>query len=148
MSASEPPTRADAVIVGAGACGGVVARALAEAGVSVIVLEAGRRGKPATDLRNSESNAAKIQWTEPRVYTGKHAVVPKAGAGVGGGTLTWLGVMPRFHPADFRTRSTEGVGDDWPIAYDDLRPYYAQVERAFGVAGECGPFAPEPYELP
>ena len=85
-------------------------------------------------------------WTEPRVYAGKTPVVPKAGVGVGGGTLAWLGVMPRFHPADFRTHSTEGVGADWPIAYDDLRPYYAKVEREFGVAGECGPFAPEPYD--
>ena len=74
--------------------------------------------------------------------------MPKAGIGVGGGTLAWLGVMPRFHPADFRTHSTEGVGADWPIGYDDLRPHYAKVEREFGVAGECGPFAPEPYELP
>ena len=53
-----------------------------------------------------------------------------------------------FIRADFRTRSTEGVGDDWPLGYDDLRPYYEKVEREFGVAGECGPFAPEPYELP
>ena len=82
-------------------------------------------------------------WTEPRVYAGKHGVVPKTGVGVGGGTLVWLGVMPRFHPEDFRTRSTEGVGADWPIGYDDLRPYYEQIEREFGVAGECGPFAPE-----
>ena len=139
---------ADVVIVGAGACGGLVARDLAAAGMTVVVLEAGKRLEPRTDLRNSESNAAKIQWAEPRVYAGRHAVVPKAGAGVGGGTLTWLGVMPRFHPADFRTRSTESVGADWPIGYDDLRPYYAKVEREFGVAGECGPFSPEPYDLP
>jgi len=112
------------------------------------VLEAGKRFNPATDLRNSEANGGKIQWVGPRVYTGKHAVVPKAGTGVGGGTLTWLGVMPRFHPEDFRTNSTEGVGEDWPISYADLRPYYAKVEREFGVAGECGPFAPEQYQLP
>jgi choline dehydrogenase-like flavoprotein len=70
------------------------------------------------------------------------------GVGVGGGTLPWLGVMPRFAPDDFRTRSTEGVGADWPIGYADLRAHYAKVEQEFGVAGECGPFAPEPYELP
>ncbi len=138
----------DAVVVGAGACGGLVAKRLAEAEMSVVVLEAGKRFDPAKDLRNSEANGAKIQWVEPRVYTGKHAVVPKAGMGVGGGTLTWLGVMPRFHPEDFKTKSTEGVGEDWPIGYEDLRPYYARVEREFGVAGECGPFAPEKYELP
>ena len=139
---------ADVVVVGAGACGGVVAKTLAAAGLSVVVLEAGKRFDPATDLANSEANAAKIMWSEPRVYAGKSGVVPKAGVGVGGGTLTWLGVMPRFHPADFRTKSNEGVGEDWPIGYDELRPWYAKVEREFGVAGECGPFAPEPYELP
>jgi choline dehydrogenase-like flavoprotein len=138
----------DVVIVGAGACGALVASKLAERGMSVTVLEAGKRYDPARDLANSEANAAKIMWTEPRVYTGGHAVVPKTGVGVGGGTLTWLGVMPRFHPADFRTHSTEGVGRDWPIAYDDLRAHYQTVEREFGVAGEPGPFAPEPYDLP
>ena len=142
------PVINDAVIIGAGACGSLIAAKLAERGMSVVVLEAGKRFDRATDLANSEANGAKIMWTEPRVYAGKHGVVPKAGVGVGGGTLAWLGVMPRFHPADFRTYSTEGVGADWPISYEDLRPYYQQVEREFGVAGECGPFAPEHYELP
>src|SRR6266516_3221508 len=95
----------DVLIVGAGACGSLVAK----------------------ELQNSEANAAKIMWTEPRVYTGKDAIVPKAGVGVGGGTLVWLGVAPRFHPADFRTYSTDGVGADWPISYADLKPYYAKV---------------------
>ncbi len=134
--------------MGAGACGSLVAKELAERGFSVVVLEAGKRFNPAADLLNSEANAGKIMWTEPRVYTGKHPIVPKAGIGVGGGTLVWLGVAPRFHPADFRTYSTEGVGADWPISYDDLRPFYAKVEKEFGIAGECGPFPPEPYDLP
>src|SRR3954471_5462425 len=95
----------DVVIVGAGACGALVAAKLAERGIAVTVLEAGKRYDPARDLANSEANAAKILWSEPRVYAGGHAVVPKTGAGVGGGTLTWLGVMPRFHRADFRTYS-------------------------------------------
>lgn len=138
----------DIVIIGAGACGSVAAKELSERGFSVLVLEAGRRYHAQNDLQNTEANGGKILWTEPRNFVGKDFVMPKAGAGVGGGTLAWLGVMPRFHRADFRTRSTEGVGDDWPIGYDDLRPYYGKVEREFGVAGECGPFAPEPYQLP
>jgi choline dehydrogenase-like flavoprotein len=138
----------DVVIVGAGACGSLVACELAARGASVVVLEAGPRVDRVVHLRNSESNAGRIMWQEPRVHTGRHPIVPKAGVGVGGGTLSWLGVSPRFHPADFRTASTEGVGDDWPLSYDDLRPHYAAVERSLGVAGECGPFAPEPYTLP
>ncbi|MEW6306322.1 MAG: GMC family oxidoreductase [Verrucomicrobiota bacterium] len=143
-----PAQTTDVVVVGAGACGSLVAKELAERGFSVVVLEAGKRFDPAQDLPNTEANGAKILWNEPRVYTGKHAIIPKAGIGVGGGTLVWLGVMPRFHPNDFKTYSTEGVGADWPIGYDELRPHYAKVEREFGVAGECGPFAPEAYQLP
>lgn len=138
----------DAVIVGSGPCGALVAKDLAARGFSVRILEAGRRHDPAGDLRNRESNGARILWNEPRVYSGKDSVIPKAGLGVGGGTLAWLGVMPRFHRADFKTYSTEGVGADWPIGYDDLRADYAAVERELGVAGECGPFAPEKYALP
>jgi choline dehydrogenase-like flavoprotein len=138
----------DVVIVGAGACGSLVARELAVAGFSVTVLEAGKRFDPARDLPNTEANASKIMWTEPRVFAGRDGVVPKMGVGVGGGTLPWLGVMPRFARSDFRTYSTEGVGADWPIGYDDLRDHYAKVERELGVAGECGPYAPESYELP
>src|SRR5436190_23672207 len=85
---------ADIVIVGAGACGGLAAHALAARGFSVVVLEAGKRFDGANALANSESNAAKILWTEPRVYHGRHGIVPKTGLGVGGGTLTCLGVMP------------------------------------------------------
>jgi choline dehydrogenase-like flavoprotein len=139
---------ADVAVVGSGPCGSLVAKELAAHGYAVVVLEAGKRFDPAHDLPNTEANAAKIMWTEPRVFAGRDAVAPKTGVGVGGGTLPWLGVMPRFGRSDFLTYSTEGVGADWPIGYDDLRDHYAKVEREFGVAGECGPFAPEPYTLP
>lgn len=142
---SAPAT--DVIIVGAGACGSLLASDLSAAGLKVTVLDAGPRFARA-DLPNAEANGAKIIWTQPRVFSGKHSVAPKTGIGIGGGTLAWLGVVPRFHPRDFRTHSTEGVGSDWPIGYDDLRFHYAQVERELGVAGECGPFAPEPYALP
>ena len=138
----------DVIVVGAGPTGSLVALRMAAKGLSVLILEAGQRFGGHNALTNSEANAGKIMWSEPRNHVGSDFVVPKAGMGVGGGTLPWLGVMPRFHRDDFRTHSTEGVGDDWPITYDDLRPHYERVEREFGAAGECGPFAPESYTLP
>ena len=141
-------TSYDVIIVGAGPTGSLVALRMAAKGLSVLVLEAGQCVGRHNALTNSEANAGRILWSEPRQHVGSDFVVPKAGMGVGGGTLAWLGVMPRFHRDDFRTRSTEGVGDDWPLSYDELRPHYERVEREFGTAGECGPFAPENYTLP
>ena len=138
----------DVLVVGAGATGALVALRMAARGLTVVVLEAGPRFSGYTALGNAEANAGKIMWSEPRKFVGSDFVVPKTGTGVGGGTLPWLGVVPRFHQDDFRTYSTEGVGADWPIGYDDLRPHYETIEREFGVAGECGPFAPEAYALP
>jgi choline dehydrogenase-like flavoprotein len=138
----------DVLIVGAGATGALVALRMAAHGLTVCVLEAGPRFSGRTALQNAEVNASKIMWSESRNFVGSDFVIPKAGTGVGGGTLPWLGVVPRFHRDDFRTLSTEGVGADWPIGYHDLRPHYEKVEQEFGVAGECGPFAAEPYRLP
>ena len=58
---------------------------------------------------------------------------------VGGLAMHWGGVTPRFSPDDFRHRSLFGVGDDWPISYDDLDPFYQEAEELMGVAGEQGP---------
>jgi choline dehydrogenase-like flavoprotein len=147
-STSQRNLQVDAIIVGAGPTGSLVAEKLAAAGLSVVIIEAGKRFGGHNALLNTEANAGQIMWSEARNHVGSDFIVPKTGVGVGGGTLSWLGVMPRFHQADFRTYSTEGVGADWPIGYDDLRPHYEKVEKEFGLAGECGPFAPETYKLP
>jgi glucose dehydrogenase len=55
---------------------------------------------------------------------------------VGGTTWAWRGNVPRFVPNDFQIRSTYGVGEDWPITYDDLEPYYCEAERELGVSGD------------
>ncbi|MFB6207437.1 MAG: GMC family oxidoreductase, partial [Haloglomus sp.] len=72
--------------------------------------------------------------------------------GVGGSTLHWQGMVMRLHADDFRRRTVDGVGADWPISYADLRPFYADAESALGVAGASdNPFAPareEPFPMP
>lgn len=71
---------------------------------------------------------------------------------VGGLALHWGGVIPRFTPEDFRLRSLYGVGDDWPIDYDDLEPFYNEAEERMGAAGEQGPddldLRSRPYPMP
>lgn len=58
--------------------------------------------------------------------------------GVGGSSINWAAHFPRLHPSDFRTRSLDGVGDDWPFGYFDLEPYYDQNDIETGVSGLAG----------
>ena len=63
---------------------------------------------------------------------------PLMWSGVGGSTITWAAHFPRLHPSDFRTRSLDGVGEDWPFGYDALEPYYDLNDRMMGVSGLAG----------
>ena len=59
----------------------------------------------------------------------------------------YAGYTPRFHPSDFRTRSEDGVGVDWPIAYGDLKPHYERVEAELPVSGQDWPWG-DPHSYP
>src|SRR3954462_7589644 len=63
-----------------------------------------------------------------------------SGRGVGGSMVHYAGYAPRFHPSDFRIQSEDGVGVDWPIAYDELRPHYQLLESELPGAGEHWPW--------
>jgi choline dehydrogenase-like flavoprotein len=56
--------------------------------------------------------------------------------GLGGGTNCWYASTPRLHPTDFKLRSTYGVGNDWPLSYDDLEPFYAEAEAIMAISGD------------
>ena len=132
----------DAVVVGTGAGGAPLTARLAAAGLSVVALEAGRWWDPAADFATDESAQSGLFWNDDRLSEGGnpiHLGRNNSGAGVGGSTLHYTGFVPRAQPDDFRIRSEFGVGVDWPIGYDDLAPYYAEVERTLGVSG------PSPY---
>ena len=70
-----------------------------------------------------------------------------SGRGVGGSMVHYAGYAPRFHPSDFRIHSEDGVGVDWPIAYEELRPHYQLLESELPVAGEHWPWG-DPHGYP
>lgn len=156
-----PSERADVCIVGAGPAGALVANRLTSAGYDVVVLEAGPRFDRESRIERMErslrpTHAPQEVWDvggERDAYTSAgpdHYPLNRTRTkGVGGTTLAWHGMVVRLHERDFDGRNG---GDPWPIDYGDLRPYYAEAERAMGVAGaDDNPFGPpreEPFPMP
>ncbi len=140
----------DLVIVGAGAGGAVLTQRLARAGWRVVCLDAGPFWDPDTDWVSDERGAHTLYWTEPRQIGGTNPVPlgsNNSGRGVGGSMVHYAGYTPRFHPSDFRTFTVDGVGADWPMSYDDLRPYYSALEQELPVAGDAWPWG-DPHRYP
>lgn len=137
MNAVKRP-EVDACVVGVGAAGGVLVKELAEAGWSVVGLEAGPHWDSQRDFVSDERTMHKLYWRDRRITTGEHPIELAGnvtGRGVGGSTVHYAMYALRMHPSDFRTRALDGVGHDWPIGYEDLEPYYERVERELGIAG-------------
>jgi choline dehydrogenase-like flavoprotein len=174
-------TEYDVCIVGSGAGGGMAAYALTKAGAKVVMLEAGgpwyasknsqmlmptyaspRRGA-STRLRPfGELDACDGGWDiegEPYTVASGNKFMWWRGRMLGGRTNHWGRISLRFGPDDFRGKSRDGLGDDWPISYDDVAPYYDRVDDLIGVFGSReglrnhpdGNFQPPPkprcYEL-
>jgi len=140
----------DALIIGAGASGGAVAWSLAEAGFHVVCLEQGDWVAPEslahrkddweihrlTDF-NPDPNIRQRAADYP-VNNAASTFTPLMFNAVGGSTIHWSAHFPRYHPSDFRVRSLDGVGDDWPLSYEELEPFYDLSDRITGVAGLTG----------
>ena len=148
----------DAVIVGSGAGGGMAAYTLAKAGLKVCLIEAGEDFDPAKN-----SSQLKNPWDSPRrgastkfrpfgdydasywgweiegePYTqapGSEKFEWWRARMVGGRTNHWGRISLRFGPKDFKRKSIDGLGDDWPIGYEDIKPYYDKIDRLIGVFG-------------
>ena len=167
----------NAVVIGAGAGGGVVAKQLATNGISVVLFERG----PWQTFYDHDNDELISQRTFPlgpaygpdvkkyrRVLVDQNGteriVLPDSwdynnnAACVGGGTLSYGAMAWRFMPQDFKMKSTYGMVDgstldDWPISYDDLESSYEKAEWEVGVAGDDvqNPFAPprkKPHPMP
>ena len=147
----------DVVVIGSGAGGGVVAKELAEAGLFVVVIEAGRRFNPFIDYltdRNDFEAVGRSVFDDPAnerrdlyTTTGPDRFIYGRAKGVGGTTLKYLACSPRFHESDFRVHTEDGLAGDWPISYEDLEPFYTRVEYELGVSGPTGSAA-NPFEPP
>lgn len=140
----------DVAIVGSGFCGLLAARELVDAGREVAVIERGGMRSHAEQLADGEfeadlaTAAHNHERDDDAPYDWDYLYA------VGGSSLHWGGVAPRFLPSDFELRSRFGVARDWPIGYAELEPFYQEAERGLGVAGGPNELIPRrrPYPLP
>jgi len=154
------PKMYDVCVIGSGAGGGTAAKILTEGGLSVVLLEAGPPVYPEKDFKMlmwpyelphrgagvgghagenfSEFLAPNGAW---KIADEPYTSAPGSNFQwfrsriVGGRTNHWGRIALRFAPIDFRSATRDGLGDDWPITYDDLAPYYDKVESYIGVFG-------------
>ncbi|MBV9084551.1 MAG: GMC family oxidoreductase [Acidobacteriaceae bacterium] len=128
----------DYCVVGVGSAGGVLLQRLAKAGFKVVGLEAGPFWDTERDWVSDEAGSHKLYWNDLRITGGDDPLAfgeNNSGKGVGGGSVHWAAFAPRFHPSDFRVHTEDGVGADWPISYEHLKPYYELLEREIPIAG-------------
>ena len=150
-----PVDSPDVCIVGSGPAGSLIAYKLAVWGHDVVVLEAGKRFEFGTRTERMEralrpTHHRTTVWDMDESRDGYRTSGPVSypvnrlrAKGVGGSTLHWGGRVARFPEKDFEMRTRHGRARDWPIEYADLKPYYAETEVEFGVAGEDdNPFGP------
>jgi hypothetical protein len=142
--------KADVVVIGAGAGGSVAARHLAEAGFSVVCLEQGG-WENAGDFPGDKLEwelVSDAQWS-PNPNTRKHPadyplecsrspITPVMYNAVGGSTIHFCAQWVRLRPQDYKLRTLHGIADDWPLSYEEMKPYYEQIDQEMQISGMAG----------
>ena len=150
----------DVLIIGAGASGAAIAWSLLDTRMRILCLEQGAHIHDAEFPSRREDyelarygdfscdpNVRNLRQDYP-INVDDSCITPVNWNGVGGSTINFLGHWPRLKPSDFRTRSLDGVGDDWPVDYHQLAPYYEMNDRNTGVSGLAGNPAYPAYSPP
>lgn len=158
MQIIETSKQYDAVIVGSGAGGGMSANVLANAGLKVAVVEAGSYFDPADPATMTQ---LKWPWESPRRGAGTTRAFGEYDMSwgdwkldgepythaegtdfrwwrarmLGGRTNHWGRISLRFGPDDFKRTNIDGLGANWPIGYEDVKPYYDKLDKMIGVFG-------------
>jgi choline dehydrogenase-like flavoprotein len=157
LQIKKQPKQYDAVIVGSGAGGGMAAYVLSKEGLSVCLVEAGDMYDPQkniTQLKNPWDSPRRGASTKFRPFGDFDACYygwdidgepfTKAEGTkwdwwrarmLGGRTNHWGRISLRFGPKDFKRKSIDGLGDDWPIGYEDIKPYYDKIDKLIGIFG-------------
>ncbi|MEO7272927.1 MAG: GMC family oxidoreductase [Vicinamibacterales bacterium] len=125
----------DVVIVGSGAAGGTLAAHLARRGIRVAIVEGGPRVNTRTAFNTHAMPFDFPTRQVPTMRPGVEGFDSERSRGVGGKTMLWNAVALRFSQRDFKGRKHDGAGEDWPIDYADIAPYYEAIEREVGVCG-------------
>ncbi len=166
LQIKKQPKKYDAIVVGSGAGGGMAAYILAKEGLKVCLIEAGPMYDPkvnVTQLKNpwesprrgastrfrpfGDFDASYWGWQiDGEPYTKKDDTKWDwwRARMIGGRTNHWGRISLRFGPKDFKRRSIDGLGDDWPISYDDVKPYYDRVDQLIGIFGTVEGIENEP----
>ena len=141
FGSSGPPGAWDVIIIGSGAGGGTMARALADTGAKLLVLERGDFIAQEDQNWSADSVWRQLRYRTPETWLDEGGVPfrPYTHYCVGGNTKFWGTVMYRLRPEDFgEVQHVDGVSPAWPIDYATLAPYYERAEQLYGVHGEAG----------